>query len=66
MRNPAKAILVALLIAIPAPFILGFLLVSFTPELFQILSQSESSELANSTRLSLVVPRGLPPISLHW
>lgn len=49
MRNPAKAIVAALLIAIPAPFILGFLLASFTPELFQILSQSETSAVANST-----------------
>lgn len=59
MRNPAKAILVALLIAIPAPFILGFLLVSFTPELFQILSQSESSELANSTTFVLGSAQGI-------
>ena len=31
MRNPAKAILVAILIAIPAPFVLGLLLTT-TPE----------------------------------
>lgn len=59
MRNPAKAILVALLIAIPAPFILGFLLVSFTPELFQILSQTETSELANSTTFVLGSAQGI-------
>lgn len=59
MRNPAKAILVALLIAIPAPFILGFLLVSFTPELFQILSQSETSELATSTTFVLGSAQGI-------
>ncbi|MGO1462755.1 MAG: cold-shock protein [Marinobacter sp.] len=59
MRNPAKAILVAILIAIPAPFILGFLLVSFTPELFQILSQSQSSELAQSTPFVLGSAQGI-------
>ena len=59
MRNPAKAILVALLIAIPAPFVLGFLLVSFTPELFQILSQSETSELATSTTFVLGSAQGI-------
>lgn len=59
MRNPAKAILVAILIAIPAPFILGFLLVSFTPELFQILSQSQSSDLAQSTPFVLGSAQGI-------
>ncbi|MEE3117961.1 MAG: cold shock domain-containing protein [Pseudomonadota bacterium] len=59
MRNPAKAILVAVLIAIPAPFVLGFLLVSFTPELFQILSQSETSELANSTTFIVGSAQGI-------
>ena len=59
MRNPAKAILVALLIAIPAPFVLGFLLVSFTPELFQILSQSETSEMATSTTFVLGSAQGI-------
>ncbi|MBK1886670.1 cold-shock protein [Marinobacter sp. DY40_1A1] len=59
MRNPAKAILVAILIAIPAPFILGFLLVSFTPELFQILSQSQSNELATSTPFVLGSAQGI-------
>ncbi|EON90784.1 Major cold shock protein CspA [Marinobacter lipolyticus SM19] len=59
MRNPAKAILVALLIAIPSPFILGFLLVSFTPEVFQILSKSESSELATNTPFILGSAQGI-------
>lgn len=59
MRNPAKAIVAALLIAIPAPFILGFLLVSFTPELFQILSQSETSAAANSTPFVLGSAQGI-------
>ncbi len=49
MQNPAKAIVLALLVAIPSPFILGFLLVTFTPELFQILSESGTSELASDT-----------------
>ncbi|MBD3655400.1 MULTISPECIES: cold-shock protein [Marinobacter] len=48
MRNPVKAILLAILIAIPAPFVLAFVLATFTPEVFQILSQSGSSEEASS------------------
>lgn len=59
MRNPAKAILVALLIAIPSPFILGFLLVSFTPEVFQIMSKSGSSELATNTTFILGSAQGI-------
>ncbi|MCM0611465.1 cold shock domain-containing protein [Marinobacter sediminum] len=59
MRNPAKAILVAIMIAIPAPFILGFLLVSFTPELFQILSQSQTNELASNTSFVLGSAQGI-------
>ncbi len=59
MRNPAKAILLAILIAIPAPFVLVFLLLSLTPEVFQILSQSGSSELANSTTFVLGSAQGI-------
>lgn len=59
MRNPAKAILVALLIAIPSPFILGFLLVSFTPEVFQVMSKSGSSELATNTPFILGSAQGI-------
>lgn len=59
MRNPKKAILVALLIAIPAPFILAFCLVTFTPELFQILSKSGSSELATNTPFVLGSTQGI-------
>ncbi|MFL1467500.1 cold-shock protein [Marinobacter sp. HN1S83] len=59
MRNPAKAILVAFLIAIPSPFILGFLLVSFTPEVFQIMSKSGSSELATNTPFILGSAQGI-------
>lgn len=59
MQNPAKAIVLALLVAIPSPFILGFLLVTFTPELFQILSLSRTSELANSTPFVLGSAQGI-------
>lgn len=59
MRNPAKAILVAVLIAIPAPFILAFALLTFTPELFQILSKSGSSELATNAPFVLGSAQGI-------
>ncbi|MEX0606002.1 MAG: cold shock domain-containing protein [Marinobacter sp.] len=59
MRNPAKAILLAILIAIPAPFVLGFLLLNLTPEIFQVLSQSGSSELADSTTFVLGSAQGI-------
>lgn len=59
MQNPAKAIVLALLVAIPSPFILGFLLVTFTPELFQILSQSGTSELATDTTFVLGSAQGI-------
>ncbi|MDX1552420.1 MAG: cold shock domain-containing protein [Marinobacter sp.] len=59
MQNPAKAIVLALLVAIPSPFILGFLLVTFTPELFQILSQAGTSEDATSTTFVLGSPQGI-------
>lgn len=59
MQNPAKAIVLALLVAIPSPFILGFLLVTFTPELFQILSQTGTSEVATSTTFVLGSPQGI-------
>lgn len=59
MRNPRKTILAAVLIAIPAPFVLAFILVAFTPELFQILSQSGSSELADSTPFVLGSAQGI-------
>lgn len=59
MRNPARAILSALLIAIPAPFVLGFALVAFTPEVFQILSRSGSSDLATNTPFVLGSAQGI-------
>ena len=43
MRNPAKAILVAVLIAIPAPFILGLLLTT-TPDPLRLLAIGEGLE----------------------
>jgi len=48
MRNPAKAILVSVLIAIPAPFILGLLLTS-TPEPLKLLALGEGLEALGST-----------------
>ena len=59
MQNPAKAIVLALLVAIPSPFILGFLLVTFTPEVFQILAKSGASELAGNTTLVLGSAQGI-------
>lgn len=59
MRNPARAILSALLIAIPAPFILGFVLVAFTPEVFQIMARSGSSDLATNTPFILGSVQGI-------
>ncbi|PVY69776.1 putative cold-shock DNA-binding protein [Tamilnaduibacter salinus] len=59
MRNPQKTALVALLIAIPSPFVLGFLLVNLTPELFQILSQSQTSKLANEPTFVLGSGQGI-------
>lgn len=49
MRNPAKAILVALLIAIPAPLVLALLL-SFTPEPLRLIAIGEFVEALGSTR----------------
>jgi len=49
MRNPAKAILVALLIAIPAPLVLALLL-SFTPEPLRLIAVGEFVEALGSTR----------------
>jgi len=49
MRNPAKAILVALLIAIPAPLILAILL-SFTPEPLRLIAAGQTLEALGATR----------------
>ena len=40
MRNPARAILSAVLVAILAPLVLGFILFNATPVLFQIVAMS--------------------------
>ncbi|WP_144823091.1 cold-shock protein [Marinobacter piscensis] len=49
MRNPSKAILVALLIAIPAPLALALLL-SFTPEPLLLIARGEFIEALGSNR----------------
>lgn len=48
MRNPAKAILISILIAIPAPFILGLLLTS-TSEPLRLLAQGEALQALGSS-----------------
>lgn len=59
MRNPAKAILSAVLAAILAPLVLGVLLVTITPELFVILSQYGQSELAGRPQFVLGSVQGI-------
>mgnify|MGYP001627958015 FL=1 len=59
MRNPARAILSAVLVAILAPLVLGFILVNTTPEVFFILSQYGSSELAGSPQFVLGSAQGI-------
>lgn len=59
MRNPAKAMLSAVLVAILAPLVLGFILVIFTPEVFQILSQYGTSDLAGRPQFVLGSPQGI-------
>ncbi|MHA7810930.1 MAG: cold-shock protein [Marinobacter adhaerens] len=49
MRNPSKAILFSLLIAIPAPLVLGLLL-SFTPEPLRLIAAGQLIEALGSTR----------------
>lgn len=59
MRNPGRVILLAALIAIPAPFILTALLSLLTPEVFQILAQTGKSELASSPAFILGSAQGI-------
>jgi CspA family cold shock protein len=59
MRNPGRVVLLAVLIAIPAPFILAFLLSTLTPEVFQILAQTRTSELAQSPTFVLGSVQGI-------
>ncbi|MDY6841218.1 MAG: cold shock domain-containing protein [Pseudomonadota bacterium] len=49
MRNPSRAILVALLIAIPAPLVLALLL-SFTPEPLRLIAAGQFVEALGSNR----------------
>ncbi|MEQ5817026.1 cold shock domain-containing protein [Marinobacter sp. NFXS11] len=49
MRNPSKAILFSLLIAIPAPLVLALLL-SFTPEPLRLIAAGQLIEALGSTR----------------
>ncbi|MDX1633423.1 MAG: cold shock domain-containing protein [Marinobacter sp.] len=66
MRNPGRVILLAVLIAIPAPFILAALLSLLTPEVFQILAQSGQSELASSPSFILGSPQGIAAYILSF
>lgn len=59
MRNPARAVLSAVLVAILAPLVLGFILVNTTPEVFFILSQYGSSDLAGSPQFVLGSAQGI-------
>jgi len=59
MSKPSKAFVAALLIAIPAPLVLGYLLVGITPELFQILSQTETSPEASNPSFVLGSAQGI-------
>lgn len=49
MRNPSKAILLAVLIAIPAPLVLALLL-TFTPEPLRLIAAGEIVEALGSSR----------------
>ena len=49
MRNPSKAILFSLLIAIPAPLVLAILL-SFTPEPLRLIAAGQLVEALGSNR----------------
>lgn len=59
MRNPARAVLSAVLVAILAPLVLGFILVNTTPEVFFVLSQYGSSEVAGSPQFVLGSAQGI-------
>lgn len=59
MRNPARAVLSAVLVAILAPLFLGFILVNTTPEIFFILSQYGISDVAGSPQFVLGSAQGI-------
>jgi len=59
MRNPTRAILSAVLVAILAPLVLGFILVNTTPEVLYILSAAGSSAVADSPQFVLGSAQGI-------
>ena len=59
MRNPGRVILLAVLIAIPAPFVLASLLAILTPEVFQVLSKTGVSEDASNPAFVLGSAQGI-------
>lgn len=59
MRNPTRAILSAVLVAILAPLVLGFILVNTTPEVLYILSVAGSSAVADNPQFVLGSAQGI-------
>ena len=59
MRNPTRAILSAVLVAILAPLVLGFILVNTAPEVLYILSAAGSSAVAGSPQFVLGSAQGI-------
>lgn len=59
MRNLQRAIIVTLPIAILAPFVLSFLLLLLTPEVFQSLSRSNAEQVAGHTPFILGSAQGV-------
>jgi|SRR5690554_5491426 len=59
MRNPARAILSAVLVAVLAPLVLGFILSSTSPEVLYILSVAGSSAVADSPQFVLGSAQGI-------
>lgn len=51
MRNPARAVLSAVLVAILAPLVLGLILVNATPEVFRVLGMSGGSDAASGLQV---------------
>ena len=59
MRNPARAILSAVLVAVLAPLVLGFILSSTSPEVLYILSVAGNSAVADSPQFVLGSAQGI-------
>lgn len=59
MRNLQRAIIVTLPIAILAPFVLSFLLLLLTPEVFHSLSHSSADQVAGHTPFILGSAQGI-------